>query len=174
MSATHVWLGAVAVKLRATKSAAGATPAARFVVTVKRRRCTPASLRWRIRRAMRLREQRTPRSRSSACTRGTPYVSRLSRWISAISVPRRSSSSACADGARSCHAQKPLGETPSTRHSVATGCCTFSRLTNSNPATGSVRSPWRRRRWLLPGSPAPRGARGSRGAACAAPHVPRW
>jgi hypothetical protein len=42
------------------------------------------------------------------------------------------------DGARPTHAQKPLGETPSTRHIVATGKTALSCATNRNTFIGPV------------------------------------
>lgn len=99
---------------------------------------------------------------------------RLPLWMATMRSSNSASLRARADGSRSRHAQNPLVEIPRRRQSVATWCCAFSRVTNSNPSTGSTRSPSRRRRWLLPGSPALPGARGSRGATGAAPRALRW
>jgi hypothetical protein len=47
--------------------------------------------------------------RSSAWTRGAPYVPRLAVWISLILAERAASAADLVDGGRFDHAQYPLG-----------------------------------------------------------------
>jgi len=105
--------------------------------------------------------QRVPRNASSAWTRGTPYAP-LRSWIRRMSSDRRASTRARSEGGREVQAQKPLGETPSTRHIVVTGKVILSRSTNRYTITGSRRSLWRRRPRPCSGSPA-------RSAGCGSP-----
>jgi len=73
--ATQSWFGQKAVKSRSTKSGAGLASLSRRVVTiVPRRRLAPINPAARISRAMRLRPCLSPPARSSACTRGAPWV----------------------------------------------------------------------------------------------------
>lgn len=60
-------------------------------------------------------------SRSSAWIRGMPYVPRLREWMPRIVSVSSASEQARAEGGRFDQAQKPLVETSSTRHIVATG-----------------------------------------------------
>jgi hypothetical protein len=71
-SATQSRFGAVGAKSRRTRSGAVAMPGTETVVRPLGRRTTPDSPASRISRATRLRLTRTPRWRSSACTRGQP------------------------------------------------------------------------------------------------------
>ena len=81
----HSRLGASALKERRTKSGCGSAAGSRTVQPRRRLRYTPCSPADRMSRATRLRPIRTPRpKRSSACTRGAPYVPRDARWISTI------------------------------------------------------------------------------------------
>src|SRR6266540_4222655 len=89
MSATHSRLGPGAVNSRSTRSGAHRATSFRTVVLTDLRRLTPCSPALHISRATRLRPIWIPRSLSSACTRGTPYVPRDSRctaWISALEL----------------------------------------------------------------------------------------
>jgi hypothetical protein len=73
MSATHNWSGAGGVKLRSTRSGAGAACGSRLVSPRSRRRWQPWRPAAHISLATRLRPTCTSRpSRSSACTRGAP------------------------------------------------------------------------------------------------------
>ena len=65
MSATHSWSGALAVKLRSTRSGAGRTASARTVVGARLRRLTPCKPATRISLATRLRPTDTPFASSS-------------------------------------------------------------------------------------------------------------
>jgi hypothetical protein len=96
--------GVGVVNCRCTRSGTGAASRSRHVVRGGRRRCAPTRPAVRISRATRLRPHRTSSARSSACTRGAPYVRRLRMKI--LSICSRSAASACAraDGGRSCQA----------------------------------------------------------------------
>ena len=68
MSAVQSLSGAVAAKFLSTRSGAGVARRSRRVVLFFRLRMHPRTPALRIRRATRLRPQRTPKARSSACT----------------------------------------------------------------------------------------------------------
>ena len=69
-SAAHNRSGPFGLKLRPTRSGAGAV--SRRPRRQRRRACTPTSWRERIKRATRLRPQRRPSPMSSVCTQGAP------------------------------------------------------------------------------------------------------
>ncbi len=100
MSPSQRRSGAGAVKSRATRFGAGACAGSATVVRARRRRWQPTSPAARISRATRFRAQRVPRARSSACTRGAPYVRRLRAWTAVICVASAASAVACAEGPR--------------------------------------------------------------------------
>jgi len=105
MSATHSMSGQLALKSRSTRSGAGAASRSWSVVRVERRRWMPSSPAARMSRATRLREQWVPVSRSSAWTRGMPYVPRLRVWMPRITLVSSASEQARADGGRFDQAQ---------------------------------------------------------------------
>src|SRR5919201_3195631 len=144
MSDIQSRFGSSATKLRSTRSQATRTPCTRIVVLPLRRRCEPEKPVARISRSARLPPIRTPWRRSSACTRGDPYVSRLRLWIARICSTSQASWSARCKGARRSQAWKPARDSPSRRHSSETGWLAFSARMKRKHLTGS-RSPSRRR-----------------------------
>jgi len=75
-------------------------PVACVVVIPLRRRLAPTSPAARISRAIRLRPCLSPLARSSACTRGAPYVSRELAWIVRTRFSSAASATACAEAGR--------------------------------------------------------------------------
>ena len=105
MSAHHSRFTAVGLKSRATRSGAVRTPGTLIVVRPLRRFSCPASPAERINRSTRLRPTKRPSaSRSSACTRGDPYVSPDCVWITAMRPVNVASATALADSGRLAHA----------------------------------------------------------------------
>jgi hypothetical protein len=91
MSPTYRWFGADAVKSRLTRSGTFWCEGSGTVVRTFLRRCTPTIPNTRITRSTRLWLTLRPVSRSSAITRGDPYVPSWVAWICRISSASASS-----------------------------------------------------------------------------------
>jgi len=95
------WFGPDAVKSRSTRSGAGRASLSRAVVVGRPWRWqAPTRPPSRIKRAMRLRLCFSPRARSSAWTRGDPYVCRELAWTVRTRFSSAASATAWADGGR--------------------------------------------------------------------------
>ena len=174
MSATQSWFGPSAVKSRSTRSGAGR---ASRIAARGDRPLAPAHARQ-ARRAHQPGDALAADADALAAQLGVdarravgPARARVDRADRARSAPRPR---ARAPTPAACATRSTRwGRHPARGTSWRSRCAAWCALTNSNPSAGSSRSPERTRPRLFSGSPAPRAASCSRGAAGAAPRAPR-
>src|SRR5579859_2772132 len=153
-SVTHSRFGALAVKLRFTRSPGRGSAGFGTVVRGLRAGAIPAMAFWRISRSTRLRETASPSRLSTAWIRGEPYTPPESAWMARMRSSNCASRNSRLLGTLARRRQSPKvdGEIPSSRSTGSTP--NASRCSSKNPRTAgrSGRPRWRNTRWPHEGS----------------------